>query len=114
MGESVKSWDTDIELKLFCKSYWIQETKVSSVIKLRNCTASINTIHNFLSHGIIGLADQSTLLKEHVVTFTNQVTVEVFVSLLKDFNNQQLNQTLSTSAPILQHGEFVQFAFKHG
>ena len=54
--KSVKSSDTDTDLKLYCNSYWI-DGGVSSVIELCNCIASSITIHNCVSHHIIGLAD---------------------------------------------------------
>jgi len=115
--KSVKSSDTDTDLKLYFNSYWI-DGGVSSVIELYNCIASSITIHNCVSHHIIGLADQSTFLQEHVAPI-NPVSLQNLFAMLKkeEYTNDdkdKLHHTQTTSAPILIEQESVLFQFHHG
>jgi len=115
--ESAGSWDRDTQVKLYCKTYWMNG--VSSVIKqdLRKGRADILTIQDFLSHHLFGLQDGSTTL-DYIPEPTKASTMNNFFDFIKDDGIAQdipkLNQQFHSSTPILQTDESIEVAFKAG
>lgn len=103
--ESAGSWDRDSEVKLFCKTYWMDG--VSSVIKqdLRKGRADIIQIQSLLAHYIIGLQDGSRALDFRTV-HGNDSAMTTLISFLADdgvaTDAKKLEETLKSSPPILQ------------
>mmetsp|Transcript_30726 Transcript_30726/g.68037 ORF Transcript_30726/g.68037 Transcript_30726/m.68037 type:complete len:766 (+) Transcript_30726:217-2514(+) len=116
--ESAGGWDKDAEVRIFCKTYWMNGAP-GNVIKqdLRKGKADTIAIQNLLAAKVIGRADASSSLEEGA-TSSGAGAIGNFMTWISDDGVEtdavKVNEKLHTSPRILLPNESVDAAYKVG
>lgn len=116
--ESAGTWDNDVELKIFCKTYWMDGAPGSTIAQdFRKGKADIIAIQGLLSAQVMGSQDGSTTM----VPGTGAEDAGHFDSFVSFFGDdavatdaKEVNEKLHSSPAILLSDETVDVSLQMG
>lgn len=119
--ETAGSWDRDAEVKLFCKTYWINDGPSNVFAQdLRKGKCDIIAMQSYLAAQILGAQDGSATLPPPMNAESPeppggaQGAMQWLGGDAHEIKAETVNQQLHTNPPILQSDETVEKAYKCG